>query len=188
MAEYVILFAGPMGAGKTTAIRALSEIEVVSTEAANSDPAGADKPTTTVAMDYGEIDLDPDMVRLYGVPGQERFDFMWEILRERAMGLIVLVDGSAPEPERHVHETLTAFAGLAVRGGVVVGVTRFDPRRSDIGDRIVATARAVVTDRVTPVFAVDAREQEQMRTLLLSLIADIETRRALAESAGPVGT
>ncbi|TPX01006.1 ATP-binding protein, partial [Schumannella luteola] len=98
MAEYVILFAGPMGAGKTTAIRSLSEIEVVSTEAANSEPGAVDKPTTTVAMDYGEIDLDPDMVRLYGIPGQERFDFMWDILRERAMGLIVLVNADDPEP------------------------------------------------------------------------------------------
>jgi signal recognition particle receptor subunit beta len=184
MAEYVILFAGPMGAGKTTAIRSLSEIEVVSTEAVNSDRSLSDKPTTTVALDYGEIDLDPDKVRLYGVPGQERFDFMWEILRDRAMGLIVLVNADAPEPERHVYEHLMAFAELANRGGVVVGVTRYDIQRTDIGDRIVATARAVVPDRVTPVFAVDARDQEQMRTLLLSLIADIETRQALAEATG----
>lgn len=184
MAEYVILFAGPMGAGKTTAIRSLSEIEVVSTEAVNSDRSLSDKPTTTVALDYGEIDLDPDKVRLYGVPGQERFDFMWEILRDRAMGLIVLVNADAPEPERHVYEHLTTFAELANRGGVVVGVTRYDIQRTDIGDRIVATARAVVPDRVTPVFAVDARDQEQMRTLLLSLIADIETRQALAEATG----
>jgi len=182
MAEYVILFAGPMGAGKTTAIRSLSEIEVVSTEAVNSDRSAVDKPTTTVALDYGEIDLDPDKVRLYGVPGQARFDFMWEILRERAMGLIVLVNADAPEPERHVHEQLAAFAELASRGGVVVGVTRYDVQRTDIGDRIVATARAVLPDRVTPVFAVDARDQEQMRTLLLSLIADLETRQALAEA------
>jgi len=180
MAEYVILFAGPMGAGKTTAIRSLSEIEVVSTEVANSDRSLVDKPTTTVGLDYGQIDLDPDVVRLYGIPGQERFSFMWEILRERAMGLVLLVNADAPEPERHVHEHLTAFAELATTGGVVVGVTRFDLERTDIGDRIVATARSVLPDRVVPVFAVDARDQEQMRTLLLSLIADIETRQALA--------
>jgi signal recognition particle receptor subunit beta len=53
--EHIILFAGPMGAGKTTAIRSLSEIPVISTEAANTDLATADKATTTVAMDYGEI-------------------------------------------------------------------------------------------------------------------------------------
>ena len=75
MAEHVILFAGPMGAGKTTAIRTLSDIEVVSTEAANSERNVVDKPTTTVALDYGEITLgDEEKIRLYGVPGQERFD------------------------------------------------------------------------------------------------------------------
>jgi len=181
MPEHVILFAGPMGAGKTTAIRSLSEIEVVSTEAVNTDLEANDKATTTVALDYGEISLGPDdKVRLYGVPGQARFDFMWTILQQRAMGLIVLVNGEDPEPERHVYEHLTAFADVARRGGVVVGVTRFDRDRSDIGDRIVATARSVVPDRPTPVFAVDAREPEQMRRLLISLVADIETRAALA--------
>ncbi|AYF97037.1 GTP-binding protein [Protaetiibacter intestinalis] len=180
MAEYVILFAGPMGAGKTTAIGSLSEIGVVSTEAANTDRETVDKETTTVGFDYGEIDLDPDKVKLYGIPGQGRFDFMWEILQARSMGLIVLINADAPEPERHVFEQLTAFADLARRGGVVVGVTRYDIQRTDIGDRIVATARNVLPERTVPVFAVDARDQEQMRTLLLSLIADIEIRQALA--------
>jgi len=184
MPEHVILFAGPMGAGKTTAIRSLSEIEVVETEATNTDRSANAKATTTVALDYGEISLGPDdKVRLYGVPGQARFDFMWTILQQRAMGLIVLVNAEDPEPERHVHEHLTAFAEVANRGGVIVGVTRFDRERSDIGDRIVATARAIVPDRPTPVFAVDAREPEQMRMLLISLVADIEMRAALGAIA-----
>ena len=53
--EHVILFAGPMGAGKTTAIRSLSDIPVISTEAMNFDRTTSDKATTTVALDYGEI-------------------------------------------------------------------------------------------------------------------------------------
>src|SRR5689334_11133396 len=53
--EHIILFAGPMGAGKTTAIQSLSDIRVIATEAANSDREQSDKPTTTVALDYGEI-------------------------------------------------------------------------------------------------------------------------------------
>src|SRR5690606_41632722 len=101
-----------------------------------------------------------------------------------ACGRIVLRDAHAADPERHGYENLPAFAELPNRGGVVVGVTRYDIQRTDTGDRIVATARAVVPDRVTPVFAVDARDQEQMRTLLLSLIADIETRQALADATG----
>ena len=60
MAEHVILFTGPMGAGKTTAIRSLSEIEVVSTEAGNSERHIVDMATTTVALDYGEIVIGSD--------------------------------------------------------------------------------------------------------------------------------
>jgi len=79
--EHVILFAGPMGAGKSTAIATLSDIEVVTTEAANTERHVVDKETTTVALDYGEITIgDDEKVRLYGVPGQKRFDFMWTIL------------------------------------------------------------------------------------------------------------
>ena len=99
MAEHVILFTGPMGAGKTTAIRSLSEIDVVSTEANNSERHVVDKATTTVALDYGEILLDRDeKVRLYGIPGQQRFSFMWSILKKRAKGMILLVNSDAPDP------------------------------------------------------------------------------------------
>ena len=97
--EYIVLVAGPMGAGKTTAISALSEVPVVRTEAVNTDTARNAKAHTTVALDYGEITLDGgDKVRLYGVPGQERFDFMWSILEKRALGLLLLIDDTAASP------------------------------------------------------------------------------------------
>ena len=68
--EHIILFAGPMGAGKTTAIQSLSDTPVIATEAANSDRETADKATTTVALDYGEIIVsDEEKIRLYGIPG-----------------------------------------------------------------------------------------------------------------------
>src|SRR5882724_8408995 len=88
-----------MGAGKTTAIRSLSEIEVVSTEANNSERHVVDKATTTGALDYGEILIDgEEKVRLYGIPGQKRFDFMWAILKKRAKGMILLVNSDSPDP------------------------------------------------------------------------------------------
>ena len=99
MAEHVILFTGPMGAGKTTAIQSLSEIEVVRTEANNSERHIVDKPTTTVALDYGEILVGAqEKVRLYGIPGQKRFNFMWTILKKRAKGMVLLVNTDAPDP------------------------------------------------------------------------------------------
>ncbi len=184
MAEHVILFAGPMGAGKTTAIKALSQIAVVSTEAANTDRATADKDTTTVALDYGEISAGPDdKIRLYGVPGQSRFDFMWTILQERAMGLMLLVNADAPQPEVLVGEHLGAFVDLARRGGLVIGVTRSDVGAPDVVERLRGIAAALLPERSTPVFAVDARDPIQMRTMLMALIADVETRAALTGAA-----
>lgn len=182
MAEHVILFAGPMGAGKTTAIRSLSEIEVVSTEAENTDRETADKDTTTVALDYGEISLDDeDKVRLYGVPGQKRFDFMWTILKERAMGLVLLIHNDAPDPIGQMCEFLEEFGELHAKGGIVVGVTRSDvshtPYLSDYAEGI----QRVMPDCLIPVFTIDARNTEHMRTCLLSLILNIESRAALAE-------
>ena len=98
---YKLVFAGPVGAGKTTAIKSLSDIEVVTTEASISDGGRAIKPTTTVAMDYGLMKLaSGDQVRLYGTPGQKRFDFMWDILSENALGVVLLVRADAPDPAR----------------------------------------------------------------------------------------
>ncbi len=184
MPEHVVLFAGPMGAGKTTAIRSLSEIEVVSTEAANNDRAQADKDTTTVALDYGEIALnDDEKVRLYGVPGQKRFEFMWTILAERAMGLLLLVHADSPAPHVEVGEHLGAFADLARRGGLVIGVTRSDLGPEGVVERVATIAAALLPERSTPVLAVDPRDPVQMRMMLMTLIADVEMRSFVSGGA-----
>ena len=181
MSEHVVLFAGPMGAGKTTAISSLSDIEVVATEALNTDRASFDKPTTTVALDYGEIAIGPEeKVRLYGVPGQRRFSFMWTILAERARGLVLLVNNDADDPIALVLEYLDEFQELHARGAVVVGVTRTDlspaPQVEDYADAI-GRARP---GHVIPVLPVDPRDPGHMRLALMSLIVNLETRAALA--------
>lgn len=188
MAEYVILFAGPMGAGKTTAIRALSEIEVISTEAGNSDRVQSNKATTTVALDYGEIVLGDDAkVRLYGMPGQRRFNFMWDVLRKRAMGLILLVNADAPDPMDDLSQFLSEFADLHERGGIVVCVTRSDEAGDDapsLSD-YAAVINARLPGAIVPVFTVDARESDHLRTALLALVINIETRSAPAPDPAP---
>ena len=84
-----------MGAGKSAAIQALSDIPVVTTEAVNTDTAAHHKFLTTVGIDYGEISLDDGtQIGLYGTPGQDRFDFMWSIVCKGAMGIVVLIDHS----------------------------------------------------------------------------------------------
>ena len=95
MSHYKIIFAGPVGAGKTTAVAAASDIPPVRTDAAASDEVRDIKPQTTVALDYGAMKLgDGSTIHLYGTPGQERFDFMWEILTEGGIALVLLIDNS----------------------------------------------------------------------------------------------
>jgi signal recognition particle receptor subunit beta len=169
-----------MGAGKTTAIQSLSEIEVVRTEANNSERHIVDKATTTVALDYGEIVIDgEDKVRLYGIPGQKRFDFMWAILKKRAKGMILLVNNDAPDPINEMLTFIEEFRELYDRGGVVVGISRSDvadgPTLADFSEALERTNPGLVI----PVFTVDPRDHDQMEDVLLALVINIEMREAL---------
>lgn len=79
--QWGILFMGPVGAGKTQAIDTISDIEVVNTDERASDQTRLMKSSTTVSMDVGTLQLgEGAKLRLYGAPGQDRFDFMWDIL------------------------------------------------------------------------------------------------------------
>ncbi|OQY82766.1 MAG: GTP-binding protein, partial [Chloroflexi bacterium UTCFX4] len=82
-----MVITGPFSAGKTEFIGSISEIAVVRTERKITDETRAVKAQTTVAMDFGRITIDKDLVLyLFGTPGQRRFDFMWEILSEGMLG------------------------------------------------------------------------------------------------------
>lgn len=115
-----IVVTGPFSAGKTEFIRTISEIDVVSTERKISSEAEKIKETTTVAMDFGRITVDEDLVLyLFGTPGQRRFDFMWEILSEGMLGFVVVVDSTRPETFREARSILDTFRGYAATPYVV---------------------------------------------------------------------
>ena len=109
-----MVITGPFAAGKTAFIQSISEINVVSTERTITDDTRIVKGETTVAMDFGRITVDEDLVLyLFGTPGQKRFDFMWEILSEGMLGFIVIVDSSRPETFRQAREVLEIFRQYA---------------------------------------------------------------------------
>ena len=163
-----------MGAGKTTAIGAISEIEPVVTDVKNMDARVA-KERTTVGLDYGEVTLDGgDKLRLYGTPGQERFAFMWKILSQGALGLIILIDNSRADPIADLNAYLDGFADLIAQTSFVVGVGRTETHRSTDLDHY---AEALATrGLVAPVIPVDVRERADVLLLIDLLLTQLESR------------
>jgi hypothetical protein len=109
-----IVVTGPFSAGKTQFIQTISEIDVVATERRITRSEERIKDQTTVAMDFGRITVDQDLVLyLFGTPGQRRFDFMWEVLSEGMLGFVVLLDSVRPETFREARDILDTFRSYA---------------------------------------------------------------------------
>lgn len=134
-----IVVTGPFNSGKTSFIQSVSEIDVVSTERKISSEAERVKSSTTVAMDFGRITVDDDLVLyLFGTPGQRRFDFMWEILSEGMLGFVVMVDSTRPETFREARNILETFRAYAPTP-YVVAANKQDMKDSwDLDDMRVA--------------------------------------------------
>ena len=169
-----LVFTGSVGAGKTTAISAISEVPVLSTEAKPSEEGVARrKATTTVAMDYGEITLDDgNKVYLYGTPGQRRFDFMCHILCRGALGLIILIDNTHPDPLSELDYYLNLNAGFLNDSMAVVGVTHYDENdKPSIEDYCHCLYER---GEFWPVMHADARSSQDVATLIDILLANLE--------------
>ncbi len=171
--EHKIIFAGPVGSGKTTAIASISDIPVVQTEARATDEVVQRKANTTVAMDYGTLAVDGGAkIHLYGTPGQERFSFMWEILTLGGLGLVLLIDNARKDPLADLEFYLDAFKRFIGKSALVIGVTRMDesPRPGLYSFHTKLKELGVKA----PVFEVDAREREDVKTLLQGMLAMLD--------------
>lgn len=181
-----IVVAGAFGVGKTTFVGASSDITPLTTEEVMTAPSEGvddlsglpDKRTTTVAMDFGRLDLDDDLVLyLFGTPGQYRFWFMWDQLVTGAVGAVVLVD---------TRRLIDSFPVLDYfeRAGipVVVGVNGFDGE-FPYTEAEVREALALGADR--PIVTCDARDRSSATRTLVRLV---EHALAARQPAGPVGT
>jgi signal recognition particle receptor subunit beta len=173
--ELKIVFTGPMGAGKTTAITAVSDVPPISTEMRNHDQESFAKAATTVALDLGQIGLeDGTVVRLYGTPGQERFSFMWEIVGRGAMGVILLIDGSSLNALPDLRTYASVFRRIAPDQPLIVGVGRTGP---DDVELLAACSQALESLHLSaPIFSVDVRNREDVLLLIETLLASLELR------------
>jgi signal recognition particle receptor subunit beta len=174
MNEIKIVFTGSMGAGKTTAIASISEIPVINTDVTTTDlSASQRKEKTTVAMDYGELTLaDGQKLRLYGTPGQQRFDYMWKILTKGALGIIILIDNAGADPIGDLARYLDNFREFINDTSAVVGITRMDvtpePRLQLYYDYLQQRGMQL------PVCPIDARSRESVIQLVQALLAMLE--------------
>ncbi len=165
-----IVVAGPFAAGKTQFINTVSEIKTVRTER-KTQSAGekAVKDYTTVAMDFGKIKIDDEHeLYLFGTPGQLRFDFMWEILGEGALGIIILVDSTNPSTFHDARRIINFFQSR-FPVPIVIGANKQDlPNAWSPTD--VATALDIQEDEGIPVLPVSAVDKESVKRTLIALL------------------
>jgi len=173
MGNHKIIFTGPVGAGKTTAIASISDIPPLRTDECASDMTKNRKDATTVAMDYGVMKLDSaERIHLYGTPGQERFDFMWDILTEGGIGLVLLLNNSRPDPFQDMRFFLKAFDDFIDQTKVVIGITRTDESvRPTIPDYHL---QLIEKQKKIPIFEVDARVRRDVSLLVEALLYSLD--------------
>jgi uncharacterized protein len=176
-----IVITGPFGAGKTTLIKTMSEIAVLSTERKVTASGEREvKSNTTVAMDFGRMTIDTELVLyLFGTPGQKRFDFMWEILAEGMLGFVVLIDAEREESYEEAAEILEFFKeGAEVP--YVVAVNKGEAHADGGVERARSWLRLPEDTRCV---AVNATDRESVKGVILELLYAVLDEVDAAEPA-----
>lgn len=179
MQNLKIVVTGPFNAGKTEFIRSVSEIDVVNTERKISSATEKVKETTTVAMDFGRITVDEDLVLyLFGTPGQRRFDFMWEILSEGMLGFVVMVDSTRPETFREARSILETFRRYAQTPYVVAANKQDSKDAWETGDLRIAL-RLDEHVKIIPCVAMNRNDVKNvLLELLYIILAEMDAEEA----------
>ena len=170
MQSVKVVVTGPFDAGKTTFIRSVSEITVLSTERQVSDLSNDGRGETTVAMDFGRITVSDDVVLyLFGTPGQSRFSFMWETLSEGMLGFVVVVDAAEPHSFQDARDMIAFFTEMS-DVPFVVAANKVD---ADDNEFLLQVRKDLELPSGVPLLPMDARDKESVKAVLLALLRRI---------------
>jgi len=161
-----VVFLGRPGSGKTTAITSVSTSKALTSEVNTTDSVGLIKKQTTIGIDYGECDFENGVkLRLYGTPGQRRYDYVQTQTVSSANIYVILVDLSsvAPFAEFMYYKDILNTAGNknALR---VVAFTHYDLKEHNMS-QLSKEIRRKCHGEILSV-KVDTRVSDEVRFML----------------------
>jgi uncharacterized protein len=180
-----LVVTGTVGAGKSTYIRSVSEIEVVDTDRRATDKVADMKQNTTVSMDFGTLQFGDEMaLHIYGTPGQVRFDFMWEILIERAHAYVLLIAAHRPSEFHHARRIMN-FMNRKAQIPMIIGITHSDCEGAWQSEDIALALGYHEITQQPPIVLVNAEDGESVAISLVALVEHyMKTTTAVAELVG----
>lgn len=179
-----IVVTGPFSSGKTTLIKTISQVTVLGTDREVTDETRVIKRSTTVAMDFGKITVDDGVcLHLFGTPGQQRFDVMWEILSEGMVAFVLLVRADVATSTAEARSILETFRGFA-DVPFVVGVTHAEAVPAPGEDILTAVRHSLGVGHEVPVVLCDPRSRTDVKEVLLAALISVLAR--LSPAPAPV--
>jgi signal recognition particle receptor subunit beta len=170
-----IVFAGATGSGKSAAIASLSEFRPVQIDEITPDTGASGAAPGAAVHDYGALVLagGKRIIHLYAMPARERFHFMWDVLADGGVGLILLVDNSSTDPFGNLHTCLDEFSYFISRTRTMVGVTHCDraaqPTQFEYCDELQRLGHGDI-----PALATDPRRRYDASRLLRHMLEIVD--------------
>ncbi len=168
-----IAFVGSVGTGKTTLIKNLSEIKTLDTDVKSSVDIGKDM--TTVGMDYGEIKIDDQLkLGLYGIPGQRKFSFMWDFVKDGLWAIVILIKNNCSESIKEL-EFLLDYFEVSENTPCLIGITHSDLIK---GEASKSRIKAILKNRqlTLPIYSINTHLKENAELIFRTLILLDETK------------